>query len=187
MTEIDDMATASTVTPEQAIDLLSLIKEKTPNMSIILGKNNVNDIEGFMTVEKGIESEMQAEALIAQSFNATTVLDLLDLSVNQYKEILKLASIDPDDAIGNVNDFADSVKDMAVDKGAIFSDKEGYLITVGALEDKRKLVDFVDGNSESGIYITFNSAKSESKLANCSYSLEEVRKLIESKSLFALF
>lgn len=187
MSEIEDIVLDSTVTPEQAIDLLSLIKNKTTGLAIVLGVNNVNSIEGFLVVEKGLDSEMQAEVLIANSFSKTVVLDLLELSVSQYKEILKLANIDPSDVIGNVNEFADSVKDMAIDTGAIFSDKEGCLITVGALEDKRKLIDFIDGNSDDGIYITFNSAKSESKLAGCSYNLTEVRKLIESKSLCALF
>lgn len=186
MSEID-VALDGTVTPEQAIELLSLIKKETKGLSVILGINNINGIEGFLVVEKGIESEMQGEMLIAQSFNKTIILDLLDLTVNQYKEILKLANINPSDVIGNVNEFANSVKDMAIDTGAIFSDDEGYLITVGSLEDKRKLVEFINGNNDDGIYITFNATKSESKLDGCSYSLTEVRKLIESKSLCALF
>lgn len=187
MTELDDSVLYGSVTPERAIDLLEMIKREVKNTSIILGIDSGNEIKDFMLVEETIEAELQAEMVLAGSCSKTKRLNLLNLSVSDFKEVLQLANINPDDLIGDVNEFAATVEDMAIDKGAIFSDEVGGLITVSTLEDKRTLRDFMSGNNDDGIWITFGGSKIKSKMAGNSYNLTEVRNLIGTKRLSALF
>ncbi|MBO6224876.1 MAG: hypothetical protein J6N72_05410 [Psychrobacter sp.] len=175
------------VTPERVIDVLQMVKDGENNSSIVLGIDDYHKIEDFMVVQKNIESELQAEMVFSSSCSKTNVLDLLDITVSDFKELLQLANINPNELIGDADDFAATLEDMAIDKGAIFSDDAGRMITVAKLEDKRKLSDFLKGDSDSGIFITFNGTKLKSKIAGNSYSLKELRDLIDSKHINAVF
>lgn len=188
MNELDgDLVVDGPVTPERAIDLLQIIKEDPQNTSIVMAIDSGNKVKDFMVVEKDLESELQAEVFFAGCCSKTKVVDLLDLTISDFKEILQLAMIDPNQMIGSANEFAATVEDMAIDRGAIFGDKNGEMITVSKLEDKRKLSDFMKGNNDDGIWITFSGDKLKSEMAGNSYSLTEVRNLIETKHLCALF
>lgn len=175
------------LTPQKAIELLQIIKNNTPNLSVVIGFDHVKNIKDFIIVCADVDSELQAELLLNGYCHKTSVTKPKDVTVSQFKEILSLVDINPLVLLGTNEDLAQDITDIAVDNGALFRDANGEILRVLGVEDRRTVKDFMEGNNEDGILVMFSGNSQKSETAGRSHNIRDVRSLIKKNQLSALF
>lgn len=174
------------VTSKEVFELLELTKNGSEDKAVVLGFDFIG-VKSFIVVNNDAETVAQARMLLKCDYQETKAVGVNDLLISDFQQLLTLVGMDYKEMIEGVDDYASTIKELAVDEGALFSDSKGYLVSVRRLEDNRKLRDVLQGNNEDGIFIKFTSSHVDSSLVRGSHSLTDIRNLVSTKQISALF